>query len=447
MRTKISLSFYLTVLHMLLKMKGAANILGNNRFLYIKSWLPRTCKALIVDKMKNKILEHSTIYQIGGQPGHSHREHVFSIISIILKEEKEGKGIIFTAADIIKFFDKEDIYDVMGELYDVGMNQKLCRLWFKLNSDTIIKVKTANGLTEEAAAGPCVGQGSAGGALNSQFNLDRGIQSYFEGSCDEYYYGSVRCQGVIFQDDTGRTSSSVREAQAGNTKLDAVFKDKGVEAHPDKSCFIVCGSRKFKNKVLKELELKPLYFGAFKMKQEVSVKYLGMVLHEDGIEASIRSTVEERAGKIRGATYEVRGLIEDFRMAALGGLMGAWILWEKALIPSLLAGCCNWVGISQKTVDQLDEIQNQYVRVQMKTPQSCAKVLLRAETSFLGMKHRLWKEKLLYVIQLKRLSETSLAKEIYEEQKEQGWPGLAKEVSEICQKVGLDNVNEHEVSK
>ena len=98
-------------------------------------------------------------------------------------------------------------------------------------------------------------------------------------------------------------------------------------------------------------------------------------------------------------------------------------------------------------MDLLDEIQNQYVRVQLKTPQSCAKVMLRAETSFLGMKQRLWKEKLLYVIQQKRLSEMSLAKKIYNEQKEKGWPCLAKEVSEICQKVGLEDLNEHEVSK
>ena len=86
----------------------------------------------------------------------------------------------------------------MGELYNVEVNPKLCRLWFKLNENTIIKVKTANGITKEAAAGPCVGQGSAGGALNSQLNLDRGIQAYYEGSSDEYYYGSVRCQGVVF---------------------------------------------------------------------------------------------------------------------------------------------------------------------------------------------------------------------------------------------------------
>ena len=175
-----------------------------------------------------------------------------------------------------------------------------------MNEETVIKVKTATGMSKEGKAGPCVGQGSGGGALNSQLSMDRGIQDYFRGSSDEYYYGSVRCQGVIYQDDTGRASNTVRQAQAGNTKLNAVFKDKGVEAHPDKSSFIVCGSKKYKDKVKEELELTPLKFGEFNMKQEKTIKYLGMQLHEDGMAASIQATVEERSGKIRGATFEVR---------------------------------------------------------------------------------------------------------------------------------------------
>ena len=60
-----------------------------------------------------------------------------------------------------------------------------------------------------------------------------------------------------------------------------------------------------------------------------------------------------------------------------------------------------------------------YVRVQMKTSQSCPKVILRSDTSFLGMKHRVWEEKLMYTIQLKRLEEKGLAKQRYQEQKEQ----------------------------
>ena len=59
-------------------------------------------------------------------------------------------------------------------------------------------MKTANGMTKEAAAGSCLGQGSAGGALNSQLNLHGGIQAYSEGSCEEYYKEAVTCQCVIF---------------------------------------------------------------------------------------------------------------------------------------------------------------------------------------------------------------------------------------------------------
>ena len=40
---------------------------------------------------------------------------------------------------------------------------------------------------------------------------------------------------------------------------------------------------------------------------------------------------------------------------------------------------------------------------------SCPKVILRADTALLGMKHRLWEAKLMYVIQLKRVEERNKA--------------------------------------
>ena len=53
-------------------------------------------------------------------------------------------------------------------------------------------------------------------------------------------------KGVIFQDDTGRVSRSVQQAQTGNTKLDAVFEEKGLEAHPDKSALLFVVQRNIK---------------------------------------------------------------------------------------------------------------------------------------------------------------------------------------------------------
>ena len=72
--------------------------------------------------------------------------------------------------------------------------------------------------------------------------------------------------------------------------------------------------------------------------------------------------------------------------------------------------------------------------------------MLRADTGSLRMKYRIWKEKVLLAMRIKR-QKGSLANLMFEEQLKMGWNGLAKEVSEICQKLGLKDVSKEEVRK
>ena len=51
-------------------------------------------------------------------------------------------------------------------------------------------------------------------------------------------------------------------------------------------------------------------FGDFTMKRKVKDKYLGQILHEDGLEASVAATVEDRAGKFKGAIFEIRSIMD-----------------------------------------------------------------------------------------------------------------------------------------
>ena len=83
------------------------------------------------------------------------------------------------------FFDWENIYDVMQTLSEIGVSQKAARVWFKLNEGTEIAVKTAGGISDTAYVGDCIGQGTAGGALVSQANLDHGLEQYFGESLEE----------------------------------------------------------------------------------------------------------------------------------------------------------------------------------------------------------------------------------------------------------------------
>ena len=177
-------------------------------------------------------------------------------------------------------------------------------------------------MTDTAFVGDVIGQGTAGAALVSQLNLDLGMKSYFSGSSDEVYYGDVRCEYFAYQDDIGKPSSGINQAQAANIKMDYLFKEKGLEAHPDKTCFIVFGAKKYKEEVLRQLEYSTLSLGSFPVKRRDCDRYLGQVLHTDGNRASVEATIKERQGKIKGAIFEVKSVVDNFQMQAIGGYDG-----------------------------------------------------------------------------------------------------------------------------
>ena len=77
-----------TTLYNIYKGKGRKEDLDSMRFIHSKSYLPRTVEAVVVDGMKEDILEGSSRYQIGGQPGHRSQEHLFTVKSLIAKARR-----------------------------------------------------------------------------------------------------------------------------------------------------------------------------------------------------------------------------------------------------------------------------------------------------------------------------------------------------------------------
>ena len=94
-----------------------------------------------------------------------------------------------------------------------------------------------------------------------------------------------------------------------------------------------------------------------------------------------------------------------------------------------------------------DSIQNYFWRVMLTVPESCPKIALRCETGMFGMKWRIWREKLMLLIRIKWQDSSSLLRQVYEESREGGWPGLGEEVTEICREIGFPDVNDVVVSK
>jgi hypothetical protein len=174
-------------------------------------------------------------------------------------------------------------------------------------------------------------------------------------------------------------------------------------------------------------------------------KYLGDMVHMDGLEASVEATIEDRVGKITASMHEIKAIMDDYRMQALGGMMGALDLWNLAVVPSLMNNCSTWIGITNRQEQKLENLQEQFIRLMMEVPVSTPKVAFRAETGLLSMKHRVWVDKLSLLMAIQR--STGLANQLYKEQAAQGWPGLAIETRNICEAIGISDINSYEVSK
>ena len=157
---------------------------------------------MVEEGLKRPLIEGSSVFQIGGQPGHRSEELMFVLKSLVARLRKQGKMVILQAYDISKFFDKERIEDAAITCLNRGADPKAVRLWVKLNQNTKIQVWTGAGMTKKANVGAVVGQGMLGGALASQGVLDEAVMEHLPpGEPSQMEYGDVSMAPLMWMED------------------------------------------------------------------------------------------------------------------------------------------------------------------------------------------------------------------------------------------------------
>ena len=223
---------------------------------------------------KETLINNMSKYQIGTKLGHRKQEHLFIVKSVITLYRKLDKAVILSAWDVSKYFDKEYLPDVMGELFKNKLHGKLYRLIYLMNKNTRISVQTPVGVSEERDTGEGLGQGTVEGAIASAVNLDNGVRDFFKDSEDEVDYLGIPLAPLLFQDDVVRLSLSVSAAQARNRRMMNVAETKLLNFNPQKSCYATFGTERRRLEILNELADSPLKLGENDMVHESSIKYL-----------------------------------------------------------------------------------------------------------------------------------------------------------------------------
>ena len=437
---QLPLLFARTSLSQLWKKKGSPLDLNNMRFIHMKHWRPRLLENLVTEQIKTNIVNATPHFQLGGKPGASSGEHLMVLKTWMkMLEQTNGKGI-FQCWDMSKFFDKESLLDCLNTLKTAAdIDNKSYRLWYKLNENTEISVKTSVGESATATIPNTIGQGSVGAALVSSLNIGDAMAEVFKNIATTSI-GTLGLNTLVFQDDISKMNDHLGQAREACTKIDNMLKRKQLSVNYDKSKFLIIGNSKYKKKVLKNIKKDPMIMGGQEIHHSSVEKYLGDLIHEKGCEQSIKETVKKRIQGLISKADEIIQIAESPIMGGLGNSTIAFRLFEATIIPALLHNAESWIGITDKIIKDLQDFQDKFVRKVLRLPKSTTKALYQWDSGMLSMKWRVALKKLLFVNKIMQKDHTNIARKTLLQEVLNKIEGLGHECSLLADIVGLPNL-------
>ena len=445
--------FSKTVLIPMWKKKGSALDLNMMRYVHMKSWPAKLCEALVTETMKDDIVKACPKIQIGGIPKSMSVEHLVTVKTwMAMKEQKKENGI-FQVFDMAKFFDKESLLDAMYTLDKKGkISNKTYRLWYQLNEDAMISVKTSVGETRSKKVKNSLGQGTFGAALVSTLNIGCAIEDTFIGR-PSTSIGFVNLNSLVLQDDVNKMNDSLPQARIGCNKIDEILKRKQLSVNYDKSKYLIIGSEKYRKEVLKEVKDSPMMMGNVEIGHSEKEKYLGDFIHEKGIVESISATIKARTNGLISKCDEIIKICESPIMGGTGNSLAAIKLFEAQIIPALLHNCESWLGINQIHLSDLQEFQDKFIRKLLWLPQSTPKAILHWDVDMKLMKWRIAERKLKFVSKIMARENSNITKRVLmsevlmEDMQKVTIKGLAYECKSLSEELGIPNVVFNKVNK
>ena len=439
-REEVPKAYDFTTLSQIWKKKGSPLSLDNMRFVHMKCWRAKLLEALITEKMKPKIVASTPNIQIGGIPSHQSVEHLVTLKTWMKKIEENNEAGILSLYDMAKFFDKESLLDCMNTLNKKAqIDAKSYRMWYKLNENTKISVKTSVGESKTAPIKDSVGQGSFGAGLVSSLNIGCAVDDLFRGLCTATI-GLLILVCLILQDDIMQMSTTANQARDGCQRIDEMLKEKQLSVNYSKTKYIILGKGYSRSKIVKDFKKTPMKMGETIIENSVSEDYLGDGIHEKGCEESITITINKRIRKLISKTEEIIQISNTTIMMGLKNSRIALNLFEAIIILALLHNSESWIGLGKKHIDVLQKFQDKFLRRIFHAPGSITRALLEYDTGMRPIEWRIKERKLNFVRQILLKDDSNIAKNAILQEMEVGINGLGHECNSICNEINIPEV-------
>lgn len=213
-----------------------------------------------------------------------------------------------------------------------------------------------------------------------------------------------------------------------------------------KDSYLLCGKPDRIKSIQEALNQNPLSIKAEPIKQKPKEKYLGEVISSSGVSDSVKTTIDDRKGRIIASVYELSSIIEDFRMQTAGGLVSGLNIWLFGLLPSLITNAEMWTEMPSDSLQSLEDMQHLLLQKLFSVPRTTSHVAMRWDAGLISLEMQIAKKKLLFLFHLIKLDEDTLANEILRVQISQHLPGLVSECRDLLKSLNLPNLLDNKVS-
>ena len=411
------------------KGKGRKEDLNNDRGIFLVN-IFRSIVMKMVYKDKYDIVDSNmSDSNVGARKHKNIRNHLFvinGIINDVIVNKKESVDI--QILDYKQCFDSLWLEESINDLWEAGLRDDKLALIAKANETVKVAVRTPFGKTNRVDMNNFVMQGEIFGPLCCSVTIDT-----FGKECEKnekhlyYYKGKVGIPPLAMIDDLLCVSkcgiksvlmnafinakTNIKKLQFGETKCHKMHVGLTCTDCPD--LYVDRWKLENKKNIFTSVEdLEDIESGETKLETVEYERYLGDILSSNG---KNKKNILSRRSKGVGIVNQILTILEGTCYGTHVFEVG--LLFRKSiLINSILTNSESWYGLKNEEIEQLEQVDEMFLRKLLEVGRGCPKEMLYLETGSLPIRFIIMSRRLMFLHYLLNEENDSLVHKVLQEQ-------------------------------
>ena len=418
----------------LYKNKGSRKHLKNHRGIFLTSIFSKIMEKLIKTRIQGK-LEGISPFQFA-TPNHSTADCLFIIYSLIDHAKYLNSPLYLTFYDYSTCFDSLWLEDTMLCLWDLGIQDDIFSLIFKMNETCDITIRTPYGTSDPFTCSRIVKQGavlstSLCGSTTSQ--LTKELDQLADCGANIL---SAQVKEVLFVDDTTTANNTTTGTVKSHEQFMRFSRRKRLGVNATK-CFQVIVNPP------KGIPPPLLMIGDQEIQSVKSTKCLGDIVSANG---SMNDLIMDRINKGKAIIVSALSLCNDITLGHLY-IESALLLHKAVFLQSVLFNSQAWSNITKTQISQLRRIQLKYLKRTLQVPNSTPNAFTFLELGVLPIEYEIHKRQLMYLHHIHTLPHDDPVHHILQQQKQLSYSNWYQNVLKLLLVYQLSEVPYAELSK